>query len=79
MIPKKIVKELSKIQDACICVVCKQSKSLNVTPLYRNLKILQLTDLITLQLVKYGYKISHKLYPTTLHKLAESNGGLKQH
>ena len=50
-----------------------------MTPLYHNLKILQQNDLIALELVKYGYKISDKLYPTRLHKLAESNGGLKQH
>ena len=79
MVPKKIIKELSQIQDACIHVVCKQPKSSDVIPLYHNLKTLQLKDLITLELVKYGYKISHKLYPTRLHKLAESNGGLKQH
>ena len=40
---------------------------------------MHLPELITLELVKYGYKISNKLYPTKIHELAESNRGLKQH
>ena len=35
--------------------------------------------MIKLELAKYGYKISHKLYPSKLQAVAESNGGLKQH
>ena len=35
--------------------------------------------MITLELAKYGYKITNKLYPNTLHWLAESSGGLKMH
>ena len=48
-------------------------------PLYNLLQTLHLAELIMLELAKYGYKISNKQYPTKIHELAESNGGLKQH
>ena len=48
-------------------------------PLYNLLQTLRLPELITLELATYRYKISNKLYPTNIHELAESNGGLKQH
>ena len=77
MITKSAINELSWIQDACIRIVCKQSKWVSVKPLYNQLQTLHLPELITLELAKYGYKISNKLYPTKIHELAESNGGLK--
>ena len=80
MSSKKSIKELSQIQDACIlCIVCKQSKTADIKPLYNKLKCLRLPELTTLELVKYGYKISNKLYPAKLHELAETDGGLKRH
>ena len=79
MITKSAINELSQIQDACIQIVCKQSKWVSVKPLYNRLQTLHLPELIVLELAKYGYKISNKLYPTKTHELAESNGGLKRH
>ena len=79
MATKKSIEELSCLQDACIRVVCKKSKCCNVVPLYRKLNTLCLNELITLELAKYGYKISHKLYPAKVHENAEAHGGLKQH
>ena len=79
MASKRAIKDLSQIQDACIRLVGKKPKSANVDRLCRELKILRLQDLITLELTKYGHKITHKLYPNTLHKLAEANGGKKTH
>ena len=70
MASKKSIKDLAQIQDACIWSVCKKPKTANVRPLYSNLKVLHLPDLITLELAKYGYKISNKLYLTKLHHLA---------
>ena len=50
-----------------------------VKPLYNILQVLCLPEMITLELAKYGYKISNKLYLYKPHQLAESEGGLKQH
>ena len=79
MASKKSIRDLAQIQVAYIPTVCKKPKTANVRPLYSNLKVLHLPDLIMLELAKYGYKISNKLYQTKLHHLAESNGELKSH
>ena len=76
---KRLIKELAQIQDACIQIACKQSKWATVKPLFSKLQTIRLPEMITLELAKYGYKISNRLYPTKIHDLAESNGGLKQH
>ena len=47
--------------------------------LYKQLQTLRFPELITLELAKYGYKISSRLYPSKIHELAETNGGLKRH
>ena len=79
MAAQRLVKDLTRIQDACIRIASKSSKWTTVKPLYKQLRVLQLPEMIKLELAKYGYKISHKLYPSKLHAVAESNGGLKQH
>ena len=47
--------------------------------LYKQLQMLRLPELITLELAKYGYKISSRSYPSKIQELAEINGGLKRH
>ena len=54
-----------------------QTKWATVKPLYSKLHTLCLPEMTTLELAKY--KISNSLYPTKIHDLADSNGGLKQH
>ena len=78
-IMKSAVNDLSWIQDACVRIVCKASKWASVNALYKQLQTLRFPELITLELAKYGYKISSKLYPTKIHELAETNGGSKRH
>ena len=78
-IMKSAVNDLSRIQDACVRIVCKASKWASVNALYKQLQTLRFPELITLELAKYGYKISSKLYPTKIHELAETNGGSKRH
>ena len=79
MASQQLVKELTRIQDASIRIVCKSSKWATVKSLYKQLQVLQLPEMVKLELAKYGYKISHKLYPAKLQEVAESNGGLNQH
>ena len=76
---KKAMKDLAQIQDACMQIICKKSKTANVILLYGELKMLRLPEMITLELAKYSHKITHKQYPIILHKLAESNGSKKTH
>ena len=76
---KKAIKDLARIQDQCICLVCHVSKSEKVEPLYRKLHTLRLPELIDLELAKYGYKITNRLYSGKIHTVAETNGGLKCH
>ena len=77
MSQKKAIKDLARIQDMCIHLVCKELKFRKVDPLYWKLHTLRLPELIDLELVKYGYKITNRLYPGKIHTVAESNGGLK--
>ena len=79
MIMKSTVNDLSWIQDACVRIVCKTSKWASVNALYKQLQTLRLPELITLELAKYGYKISSRLYPSKIQELAETNGRLKRH
>ena len=57
MASKKAKKDLVQIQDACIRIICKKPKTTNVTPLYREMKMLWLPKMITLELAKYGHKL----------------------
>ena len=79
MSQKKAIKDLARIQDHCVRLVCHVSMSQKVEPLYRKLYTLRLLELIDLELVKYGYKITNRLYPGKIHSVAEMNGGLKGH
>ena len=54
MIMKSAINELSRIQDACIQIACKQSKWASMKPLYNRLQTLRLPELIMLDLAKYG-------------------------
>ena len=56
MASKKAIKDLTSIQDSCVCLVSKVAKSTNVMPLYNKQQLLWIPDLIKLELAKYGHR-----------------------
>ena len=67
---------LIKQQNKCIRHM-DQSKPTN--QVYKDLRILKLSDMIKLELCKLGYQLCYKLLPEPLQELFHSRGGKKQH
>ena len=76
---KKLLKPIQVQTNICIWSICKKGKCTTVTPLYRELKILQIDDLIELELAKFRYRIVNKKYPDVLLDILNSHGGRKEH
>ena len=73
---KKELTGLIKIQNQCLKLISPQIDSKD---LYKNLQILQLTDMIQLELIKFGYKIAKHEQPLPLQELMNARGGKKIH
>ena len=68
---KKELTGLIKIQNQCLKLISPQIDSKD---LYKNLQILQLTDMIQLKLIKFGYKITKNQQPLPLQELMNARG-----
>ena len=79
MASKKLLKTIQVQTNICIQSICKKGKCTTVTPLYRELKILQIDDLIELELAKFRYRIVNKKYPDVLLEILNSHGNRKEH
>ena len=77
MASKKALKDLTSIQDSCVCLVCKVGRNTNVMPLYNKQQLIRLPDMIKLELAKYGHRQTTKNYPASLWQIANANGGTK--
>ena len=56
------MEELFKMQKACIRLVNKRKKNAATNTLFKNNKILKLPDIINLELIKFGYRLSRQIY-----------------
>ena len=57
------INDLTKIQKAFVRIICKKPSTYNSTVLFEQEHIPTLQNLIDLEVVKFGYKISHKTIP----------------
>ena len=73
---KKELTGLIKIQNQSLKLI---SPKTDHEDLHKNLQILKLTDMIQLELIKFGYKIMKNQQPLPLQKLMDDRGGKKSH
>ena len=73
MINKRQLNDLMKIQKACVRIICKKPS----TVLFEQEHIPTLQNLIDLEVVKFGYKISHRLIPIPIQNIMNAKGGKK--
>ena len=73
---KRELTGLIKIQNQCLRLI---SPKTNHKDLYKKLQILKLTEMIQLELIKFGYKITKNQQPLPLQKLMNDRGGKKTH
>ena len=78
MISKWLINDLTKIQKACVRIICKKPSTYNSTVLFEE-HIPTLQNLIDLEVVKFGYKISHKTIRLPIQNIMNANGGKKPH
>ena len=79
MISKWQINDLTKIQKACVRIICKKPSMYNSTVLFEQEHIPTLQNLIDLEVVQFGYKISCKTIPLPIQNLMNANGGKKTH
>ena len=73
MITSAQLKELSKVQEDCINIILKGSTEETTS----TIGVLSLEKMIQFNLCQLGYKLSHRLLPTPLHKIFDASGGKK--
>ena len=73
------IKELSKLQNQCVCLVNKTISTSDITGQYESLKIMKLDILITLNLCKLGHRVSHFQLPKPIVDVFNQNGSKKKH
>ena len=62
--------KLQRLQNSCIKII---NNSKNVTSQYKNMNILKITEMITLENLKFGYKFKHGELPGRIGELITSN------
>ena len=68
-----------KIQKACVRLVYKKKKNTPTAYLFKTAKILTIDDMIKLELLKFGYKLSKEEMPKPIRDIMNKNRGLKKH
>ena len=79
MINKSSYNSLYKLQKECVKLMANVPKSSCVEPIFDQLNLIRLSDLIGNELKKLGFKVTHELLPVPLIELFQINGGKKKH
>ena len=79
MLTKPQLDDLFKIQKACVRILHKKPQRSNSDPLFWISGILPMNQLVELELLKFGYKITNKLTPLRITTLMHKNNGKKLH
>ena len=79
MLSKSKMNEIYVLQKQCIRIISNVRGNTLTEPLFQNLKIVKFSDMIRIELCKYGFKIANRLIPRLVQLLMENKGGLKQH
>ena len=79
MLNRSAIDDLFKMQKACIHLVIKKKKNAATDILFRENKILKLENMINMELVKFGYRLSRKDLPGPIQNIMNIRGGKKLH
>ena len=77
MISKRDLNLITKAQNKCISILNGQKA--NEHCMYKELQLIRFEDMIRIELIKLGYKITCKLLPNPLILAFEQDGGRKTH
>ena len=77
MINKRDLNLITKAQNKCISIINGQKA--NEQGMYKELQLIRFKDMIRIELIKFGYKITHKFLPNPLILAFEQDGGRKTH
>ena len=78
MLSKSQVSDISQLQQKCIRHMIKKS-SIPVDAIFRKLKLLKFSDMIKIELCKFGAHISNNVLPKPLQELMKKRSGWKTH
>ena len=68
---KKNIDEVFMQQKACVRTIVGATKNVHTDPIFKELKILKINEMINFELVKLGHKVAHNIMPKlSLLKLA---------
>ena len=73
------INELYLAQKSCLKHMFNKPKTYNTDRLFRELDLLKLQDIITLEQCKLGYKLVNNKIPNPIKKLMQQKGGKKKH
>ena len=79
MMTKTSKTELEKLQKACIRLVNKKKKNASTNELFIRNRLLKFSDMIHIELLKFGYMLSKKSLPNPISKIMNKKGGQKTH
>ena len=68
--------KLSRLQNSCVRMMNNSNKRARVNLVYKSLNLLPFNQILTLELQKFGYKVYHKNFPTSIIKVMERIGGI---
>ena len=79
MMTKTSKAELEKLQKACICLVNKKKKNAPTNELFIRNRLLKFSDMINIELLKFGYMLSRRCLSNPISKIMNKKGGQKTH
>ena len=79
MMTKTSKTELEKLQKACIRLVNKKKKNAPTNELFIRNRLLKFSDIIDIELLKFGYMLSRSCLPNPINKIMNNKGGQKTH
>ena len=79
MMTKTSKAELEKLQKACIHLVNKKKKNAPTNELFIRNRLLKFSDMIDIELLKFGYMLSRRCLPNPINKIMNKKGGQKTH
>ena len=79
MMSKSSYNSLYKLQKDCVRLIAKAKGNSSAKPLFSDLKIIRLPDLIENELCKLGYRLDKKIFPIPIVDLFHRNSGKKTH
>ena len=78
MLSKSQVSDISQLQHKCIRHMLK-GNSIPLDAIFRKLKLVKFSDMIKIELCKFGARVSNNLLPKPILDLMKKRGGMKTH